>query len=411
MQVLYLGVFCRKAEESELIANSKIGIQGAVISFQWNLIEGLNANTEIPISVINYLPVGTYPKYFKKILLKTVKWGNENNSVDQTLGCINIAGIKQLMRVYNARFWIEKWIKRTSDFNKCIIIYDLSLPYLIAVKWIKKKYPNVVTCSVVADLPNEFGYNKNEKGTMNFLRKILGKIQLHEIQKIDCYALLTDQMKYPLNIRNDSYVVVEGIASSDMIYREMQESEKKVILYTGVLTKIYGVDILLNAFMGIAYGNYELWLCGSGDYQNQICKYAQRDNRIKFFGYCTKKAIYEFQNCATVLINPRKNDADYIKYSFPSKIMEYLASGRPVIAHKLDGIPSEYYNYIQPVDGDSTEDLRKKIVQVCELPFEERKRIGCEGKEFVIQHKNSKAQCQKIIDLIKKTSDTKYNYV
>ena len=38
-------------------------------------------------------------------------------------------------------------------------------------------------------------------------------------------------------------------------------------------------------------------------------------------------------------VNPRQNNEEFTKYSFPSKTMEYLASGVPVVAYKLDGIP------------------------------------------------------------------------
>jgi len=403
MQVLYFGLFCDKEEESEVIENSNIGIQGAVISFQWNLIEGLIANVECPLCILNFLPVGTYPKYYKKILLKTVEWVHCFNSSIKTLGYINIVGVKQLIQFYRARVEIERWIKKTDDNNKCIVIYDIFFPYLIAVNSIKKKYPDIVTCSVVADLPNEYGYNKNEKGIKGFLRKIMGRVQMMEIKKIDCYALLTEQMKYPLSIHDKSYVVVEGIASSDVSFSEMEESGKKIILYAGVLTSVYGIDNLVNAFMRIDNDDYELWLCGSGDYQEQIRQCAEKDNRIKFFGYIPKKTVYMLQNRATVLVNPRQNVGSYTKYSFPSKIMEYLASGRPVVAYELDGVPKEYYNYIQCVGDNSIEKLRETILRVCELSFEERSRIGNEGMQFVMKNKNAKVQCKIILDLIRRS--------
>lgn len=80
--------------------------------------------------------------------------------------------------------------------------------------------------------------------------------------------------------------------------------------------------------------------------------------------------------------------------------MEYLSSGIPVVAYKLDGIPDEYDKYIQYVEDDSIEGLKRKLVEVCELPEEDRVRIGQKGRDFVLREKNSQVQTKKIIDLI-----------
>jgi len=49
---------------------------------------------------------------------------------------------------------------------------------------------------------------------------------------------------------------------------------------------------------------------------------------------------------ADVLVNPRENNEEYTKYSFPSKNIEYLASGNPVVAYMLDGMGDCYREYI-----------------------------------------------------------------
>ena len=55
------------------------------------------------------------------------------------------------------------------------------------------------------------------------------------------------------------------------------------------------------------------------------------------------------QKTADVLVNPRLNEGEYTKYSFPSKTMEYLSTGRPVVCYKLDGIPDEYDKHLMEV--------------------------------------------------------------
>ena len=57
---------------------------------------------------------------------------------------------------------------------------------------------------------------------------------------------------------------------------------------------------------------------------------------------------------AKLLINLRNPEDKYTKYSFPSKTFEYMVSGTPFFTTKLEGIPSEYYNYLYCIDSYET---------------------------------------------------------
>ena len=61
-----------------------------------------------------------------------------------------------------------------------------------------------------------------------------------------------------------------------------------------------------------------------------------------------------------------------IQYSFPSKTMEYLASGTPSIAYKLEGIPSEYYPFIIFPESNDVESLHNSILKVYRKYFSRR---------------------------------------
>ena len=49
------------------------------------------------------------------------------------------------------------------------------------------------------------------------------------------------------------------------------------------------------------------------------------------------------------------------KYFFPSKMMDYLASGTPTISTKLKGIPEEYFNYCFTIENGDPKTLKNKI--------------------------------------------------
>ena len=69
--------------------------------------------------------------------------------------------------------------------------------------------------------------------------------------------------------------------------------------------------------------------------KKQLYDYTQQDKRIHFGGVIPLSEVIEKEIQATILINPRPVDQEFTKYSFPSKIMEYMSSGTPVLTTKL----------------------------------------------------------------------------
>jgi glycosyltransferase involved in cell wall biosynthesis len=207
-------------------------------------------------------------------------------------------------------------------------------------------------------------------------------------------------MKNRLPIENKPSVVVEGVYKHQNHENITQAESYNTILYSGGLSKRYGIVELLRAFEGIKSTNYRLWFCGSGDAENEIELYAKNDKRVTHWGQLPHLEVLKLQKRATVLVNPRKSEGIFTKYSFPSKTIEYLASGRPTIMNRLDGIPDEYFDYCFVPESEDEEGLRQCIINVCEKPSSELTTFGIKAKDFILKNKNPQAQAQKIYDLI-----------
>ena len=59
-----------------------------------------------------------------------------------------------------------------------------------------------------------------------------------------------------------------------------------------------------------------------------------------------------WQHKAAVLVNPRRGDEDFVPYSFPSKNIEYLLTGKPVVAYLLPGMPARYADFLCQIDQE-----------------------------------------------------------
>ena len=86
------------------------------------------------------------------------------------------------------------------------------------------------------------------------------------------------------------------------------------------------------------------------------------------------------------------------KYSFPSKTLEYMSSGTPVLTSKLSGIPSEYYDYLYVIEDRGKESIKKAIEEVFDKSEEELISTGILAKNYVLNFKNCKTQTKKILD-------------
>ena len=193
---------------------------------------------------------------------------------------------------------------------------------------------------------------------------------------------------------------MEGMCADAAAEMTVPKAQKFSVLYTGRLNRRYGLELLLQAVKEWQDTDVELWLCGSGEMEEEIRSYAAQDPRIRFFGFLPHEETVRLQRQATVLVNPRTNQGEYTKYSFPSKTMEYMASGRPVMMFRLDGMPEEYDAFLTYIPEESAESVRNTMRSLKERDPAELDAIGARGREFVLKNKNRNVQMQRVLDFI-----------
>ena len=91
-------------------------------------------------------------------------------------------------------------------------------------------------------------------------------------------------------------------------------------------------------------------------------------------------------------------------YSFPSKMIEYMLSGTPVLTTKLPGIPEAYYDYCYTVEHRESAQLALQIDFLLKQGHEKRDALGKQAQGFVVAEKNYWIQAQKIVDFLKQQS-------
>ena len=173
-----------------------------------------------------------------------------------------------------------------------------------------------------------------------------------------------------------------------------------------MLYEKFGIMNLVNAFHSIPDANMQLQLCGYGDCADLIKEFSKNDSRIQYLGVVKRDTVLELQSKASLLINPRIPDGNpFTRYSFPSKTMEYFASGTPTLLYRLDGIPKEYYNYCYSLDSEHTSsaDLAEKILEIKEINVDERLSLAQKARQFILDNKNPRSEAKRILELLSRT--------
>lgn len=366
--------------------------------YQENLIRGMLANNQ-RIHIVN-VPRLRYFPYYSGITIRKCSFTSVNDTEGVNIGFINLPVLNYITQ----RIMLKNEIMKQMDPNdtNVLLCFNNYLPINQAMLYVRKKYSNVLICSVLGDLHGEFGVKVS--GRYDGLKgKIISRIEAKQdylSSLSDAFGFLTTYMADALQVSNKPYVVVEGIYSGEKKEIINIDSEVKTIFYAGALEEEYGVSHLIRAFSLIKDSSYRLVLAGNGGLVSDIKKYAQKDKRLSYLGYITPEEVELQQKNATCLINPRTSNHEYVKYAFPSKNMECLASGKPYIAHDLPCNPPEYKKYMQCPLNETDEALADEIIRICSLSAIERTNIGAAAQNFILNNKNPQVQCSRIIDML-----------
>lgn len=136
-----------------------------------------------------------------------------------------------------------------------------------------------------------------------------------------------------------------------------ETGRRPTVLYAGGLAAAYGVDRLIDA--GSLLPDIDFIFYGKGDQVTRLqCSTAPN---ILYKGFADAATLAEAMRDASVLINPRPSGANFAVQSFPSKLIEYLATGRTVLTTRIRSIPANLAGYFAYIDDETPHGIAEAI--------------------------------------------------
>lgn len=397
MKILYFGTVCDLKAYDQRFEGYDTKPSVASIVFESALLEGFFQN-KADVEIHSFPMIPPYPNYRK------MHFGGNTEQLPCGYSCrwldtINIPVLKQLSRRRDARKMIKNWLKENAEEG---IIFTFSIPPFLVkdVLAYAKKY-HVKTVAIVPDLLRDMYANENKRSVLYQLKQWYLTPALRIQGDYDGYIYLTEAMREVI-APEKPYMVMEGIADTGNVILpdSAEKAEIRGIMYAGMLHKKYGILNLVDAFEKLDAPDAELWLFGEGTAVPEIKLRAQANPRIRYFGSVSRASILEYERKAALLVNPRDPDEEFTKYSFPSKTIEYMLSGTPLLTTKLKGIPAEYFDYVFSSECNSAADLAEAMKKALEQSEEELMKFGIRAQEFIKREKNAAEQSRRILTFL-----------
>lgn len=347
------------------------------------MIQGLAANGA-EVRAVTARPVTGANCHSKFLSAKNVR----NEKVQyHYCSVLNVRGFKVIWQSLTAFFTV---LLRGCDAVVTDVL-NASVAYGAVTAARLRKKPCI---GIVTDLPELMVTGTNRKH-IKLVRKVM--------QKCTGYVLLTEAMNGLVNPEHKPYVIVEALCDSEIKSQETQKKNNgsiKNCLYAGLLDARYGVKDMVDGFVLADMSDTELHIYGSGPYAEELRATAKQHPCVVYHGVAMNDEVIRAEIDADLLINPRPTHEEFTKYSFPSKNMEYMASGTPVLTTNLPGMPKEYKTYVYLINDESVPGMAAVFKQILSLSSEELRQKGCTAKAFVLENKNNIVQTKKLIELL-----------
>lgn len=396
MKILYVSTLCSDVTLEKLFLSSKSKRSLAAQKFHKLIVEGFIIGQN-KVDVLSSLPVSR-SSHFKLF------WKGYSEIIGG-IGYyypffINLPILRQVFLFLGSFFYTLFWCLKKTKFERIVICDVLNVTITLAAR-LATKITGTKAIGIVTDLQKNMGAARNDYRHTKLIPRMITAFSNSFITSFDSYVILTQAMNEVVNPKNKPFIIMEGLVDINMKDRKHQpfNEKEKVIIYAGGIYEKYGVRKLIDAFYAIKMENIKLYIYGPGEMEKDMKFLMERDTRLVYFGMVPNDEVVTQQLNATLLINPRPTANEFTKYSFPSKNLEYMVSGTPLVTTPLPGMPEEYNEFVYLIEEETVDGIQSLLIALLNKPSYELSEFGENAKAFVLNKKNNLIQSDRILDL------------
>lgn len=397
MRIVLLG-FTISDERMAEILQTDAHMPTQTHSFAWSVVRALRA-AGLSVSLLSSEPLTSYPGNPSVAVRGSAFVANGVEG--RTLGFVNLLLAKHITRFWSCLTSGTRFLRRKRP--DVVLVHGVHSPYLLygvlARRLLSTPFVVILTDPPGVVLPDD-------SRLVRALKRLDIAVVRGLLARLDGVVALTAALAEhyapslpPLVLEG----IVDDLPEEEPPADSISEQQPHVVMYAGGLSGPYGAGLLLDAVRRLDHPDVVLRTLGRGELAEAIDAAAQTDRRVEPTRFATRQEVLAEYRRASVLVQPRPVDQDFVRYSFPSKLMEYLASGTPVISTRLPGIPAEYGDHLHWAD-DTADGLANAIEEVLDLTADERRRRGAAARDFVWRTRGYAAQGRRLRDFLRQVA-------
>lgn len=391
MNFLFFGFIADESQLSSAFAG-EAAPQVSAVKFQAALLSGLAARAQV--RVVGTPPISAFPRN-KAIWLQGADFSLDTGVAGRLIPVLNLPLLRLVWRFVAGLISGNRFCR--ADRPNAILVYALHTPFLVAAALLSW-WHNVPVGVFIPDLPLHMA-GRRERGLRGLMKRMDDLLLRALVKKASVVFPVTEHIARDWLPQGVRHAVIEGIAPKieGTPALHMPPSGRKRMLYTGHFSQIAN---FVQLFAESSQLDVECVLMGGGPELDDISAIAARDPRIVIKPFTTGAELSKEFDEASLLINPRNSGWNGARYSFPSKLFDYMTRGIPVASTRLPGIPLEYFDAFFEIDDANQAGLAASLQDALDAGVSEYQRRIAKGFDMLVGSKSARAVADRVISAV-----------
>jgi glycosyltransferase involved in cell wall biosynthesis len=362
------------------------------------LLEAIKDGVGSSVEVLSVAPILDFP-YSGYVVAPGAIWSIAKGIKAKMIPFINIFVLKHLSRFVGTFIYVYYWSLKNFSHKKVIIMHGVQSCKLWGVLLGQLLSPTTTISYLTDDLGMPAKWEGVLKKGFRKLDVILMKIGLRRVTGVIAMTPWLAESLAP----DRRCLIMNGILNtSEHDFGKWEPKRGSIfrIVYSGGLYSEHGIDLLLQAFNLANQPDWRLLITGYGD-KKEVIRYASMKNPcIEYKGFLSTQELFSLYRSADVLVNPRLTATKLARMAFPSKLVEYLGTGKPVVSTLLPSMNDELKKHLVIASSDTPAELLRCLETVASWEIDELRLWHERTKQFIRENLAPPVQGRKIREFI-----------
>lgn len=345
-------------------------------------------------TIISMRPTPSFPK--AQIWFGGEKALLESGKEIHIIPTLNIKIVKNVFWGIYMFFYVFIWAQKNIRQAKNVLVYNIYTPpisYLYSACKLSKSKLTAILYDL--GVPPQrlglskltmMGYKAMEKSAKKYIPKLDGRIVINE-SIVDYYALGKD------------FILVDGGVNEQVLNKLFKLNETSTDYYTlalaGMLWDQNGTKLILETLEKYPDLKVKVLFAGKGIDVDLIKEQAAKDERIMYMGMLSLQEVFKLYEQADILLNLRL--AEEVDFHFPSKLLEYMVTGKHVLSTPVAHAERDYGKYVSILKDMTPDGLYMKLNEIMSLGKNELYLRGTEARNFMLENRTWEKRTKEIL--------------